>query len=334
MLKINGIEITGVEKATSGDTRMRAFCNQPYIKFLYGAPVTFEQFKINGVPAQFAAIGTRPRLRLRKSITDGGISLWSEETAEGRRIMMNSSDEIISASENARFIVIEICAPGGGGSGGGALLCGAGGGSGAYALFVVDMTEYTGIDAKSLSIGGNYAGGTGSKNRGQAGDGGYIVMTGISNAPEGTPSWGEHYSVTILGGKGAKGSDGGAGGVGLILSDYPSTIMKGVICLYSSSGQSGHGEYDDEYFEAVTISCGLEGETECEKTYGPYSVESNASGAGASSHLGPGASPPSSFNSNGNNATSFGAGGSGGSSKAFSSTKGGDGGSAVINIYY
>ena len=333
MLKINGIEISNIEKVDENDTRQRAFCNQPYVKYKFGTPITFEQFKVNGVPAQFAEAGTRPRLRLRKSITSGGVTLWSEETPEGRRVMMNSSDEIISASENARFIVIEICAPGGGASGGGALLCGAGGGSGAYALFAVDMTEYTDVNAKSLKIDGNYAGGTGSKNREQAGDGGYIVLTGISNAPEGTPSAGEPSSVTISGGKGGNAGNGGAGGVGLILSG-PSTIMKGVRFLYGSSGQSGHGEYDDEYFEAVTVSCGLEGETECEKTYGPYSGSSNACGAGASSHLGPGAAPPSSFNSNGNDATSFGAGGSGGSSKAFSSTKGGNGGLGVVNIYY
>ena len=325
MLKINDKEITGVEKATSGDTRMRAFCNHPYIKFLYGTPVTFEQFKINGVPAQFAAIGTRPRFKLRKQLTASSpidFYVYRDSNSAAIACMYGGIVEtLIPAEENVQYIVVEVCGGGGGGSGGGALLCGTGGGSGAFALLLVDMSQYSSLAAVGqLKFSGLSVGGTGVQDRDPAGSGPSITIKATTN---------DGGEIIVHGGGGSKGAEGGDGGT----VSYTS-LPKGVTVLYQANGTPGHAEYSDDYFAAVTASCGISGESECEKTYGPYSVESNASGAGASSHLGPGAPPPSSFNSNGNDATSFGAGGSGGSSKAFSSTKGGNGGPAVVNIYY
>lgn len=326
MLKINGIEITGVEKATSGDTRKKAFCNQPYIAHLYGTPVNFKEFKTNGGPTAFAAIGTRPRFKLRKQITASGLLdyyVYRDFNSAAILGMYGGIVEtLIPAEENVQYIVVEVCGGGGGGSGGGALLCGTGGGSGAFALLLVDMSQYSSLAAVGqLKFSGLGVGGTGVQDRKPAGSGPNITIKATINDGGG--------EIIVHGGGGSKGGSGGDGGT----VSYTS-LPKGVTVLYQANGTSGHAEYSDDYFAAVTASCGISGESECEKTYGPYSVESNASGAGASSHLGPGASPPSSFNSNGNNATSFGAGGSGGSSKAFSSTKGGNGGPAVINIYY
>ena len=199
MLKINGQEISGVEKAKENDTRERAFGNHPYIKAYFdGTAKTFD-FKVNGVPAQFAEIGTRPRFTLRKQITgySRGNALrryyYNAEPARSGAIEFypnNDVDEyetLIPAEEKARYIVVEMIGGGGGGSGGSAFLNGVGGGAGAFALLLIDMDNFQGASSSNnqptgalrlYSNGGGYTG-QGSSNRGQAYAGGSVEVGGV-----------------------------------------------------------------------------------------------------------------------------------------------------------
>lgn len=337
MLKINGQEISGV-MATDGKFKS-AFCNQPYAAHKFGRAVTFPQFKINGQPVQFAAPGTRPTFTLRKTLTmadgvdlGGGNKLMrasikkrgSNET-NTRAIeitISNNRETIIPAAEDAKFVIIEMIGGGGGGTGGSAALNGTGGGAGGYCLQCLDLTDQKGhpmnmSTTPGVIIGAETAGdGAGAANREQA-NAGEAVSAG-------------RYSCG--GGGGANVGDGGGGG-----KVQENGIDDPAVLLYSSNGSNGYtGNFSEHTFEATTLSCGLEGETACEKTYGPYSVESNEAGAGGNSFFGAGGAPGNSYGDDGENpaATAYGAGGGGGRMKPFGSTTGGNGGGAVINIYY
>lgn len=337
MLKINGQEISGV-MATDGKFKS-AFCNQPYAAHKFGTAVTFPQFKINGQPVQFAAPGTRPTFTLRKTLTmadgvdlGGGNKLMrasikkrgnNETNTRAIEITIsNNRETIIPAAEDAKFVIIEMIGGGGGGTGGSAALNGTGGGAGGYCLQCLDLTDQKGhpmnmSTTPGVIIGAETAGdGAGAANREQA-NAGEAVSAG-------------RYSCG--GGGGANAEDGGGGG-----KVQENGIDDPAVLLYSSNGSNGYtGNFSEHTFEATTLSCGLEGETACEKTYGPYSVESNEAGAGGNSFFGAGGAPGNSYGDDGENpaATAYGAGGGGGRMKPFGSTTGGNGGGAVINIYY
>lgn len=337
MLKINGQEISGVV-ATDGKFKS-AFCNQPYAAHKFGTAVTFPQFKINGQPVQFAAPGTRPTFTLRKTITmadgadlGGGNKLMhasikkrGDNETNTRAIeitISNNRETIIPAAEDAKFVIIEMIGGGGGGTGGSAALNGTGGGAGGYCLQCLDLTDQKG-HAMNMSttpgviIGAETAGdGAGAANREQA-NAGEAVTAG-------------RYSCG--GGGGANAGDGGGGG-----KVQENGVDDPAVLLYSYTGSNGYAGLSGTHtFDEIKLSCGFDGETVCEKTYGPYSVESNEAGAGGNSFFGAGGAPGNAYGDDGESpaATAYGAGGGGGRMKPFGSTTGGNGGGAVINIYY
>lgn len=337
MLKINGQEISGV-MATDGKFKS-AFCNQPYAAHKFGTAVTFPQFKINGQPVQFAAPGTRPTFTLRKTLTiaDGtdignGLKIMratikkrSNNETNTRAIeitISNNRETIIPAADDAKFVIIEMIGGGGGGTGGSAALNGTGGGAGAYCLQCLDLTDEKSRNMAISNIPGVIIGAE------TAGDG-----AGAANREQ--ANMGEAVSAgkyTCTGGGGASGGEPGSGGV---------VIENGVdapaVLLYSSTGSNGYtGNFSEHTFDEIKLSCGFDGETVCEKTYGPYSVESNEAGAGGNSFFGAGGAPGNAYGDDGESPaeTAYGAGGGGGRTKPFGSTTGGNGGGAVINIYY
>lgn len=360
MLKINGQEISGV-MATDGKFKS-AFCNQPYAARKFGTAVTFPQFKINGQPAQFAAPGTRPTFTLRKTLT------LSDLTSEGVYWVLNTdTDPIIlqklsnglptgdtieigprPAVSGQVWVVVEIIGGGGGGSGGGAALNGVGGGAGAYGLFATSYfaIRWKGADYKGDNVqetlsssGETYlrGNGAGSSNRGEA-HAGAVVIIGDTTGSSGAMY--ENDGIYITGGEGGDGGTPGSGG--RVIVNYndnnTSPMERGrLVVLYTSNGSNGYAGLSGTHtFEDITLSCGLEGETVCEKTYGPYSVESNEAGAGGNSFFGAGGAPGNGYGDDGESpaATAYGAGGGGGRMKPFGSTTGGNGSGAVINIYY
>lgn len=345
-LKVNGVLIENMfapvgvenydnlEKADDGDTRKRAFCNHEYIKgFQPFASDIYNgvYFKVNGEATSFARKGCRPRFNLRATITEIGVDYYVIKSDDGaiwlsKAPTITAPDaeavEIIPASVDCQDPLCEIIGAGGGGSGGGTALNGVGGGAGAYFLGCLrgvggGVSEEYYLFRFRITSGG----GTGSSNRGKAGDGGDVEI-GYD---------GRSTVYTIGGGKGADGGTAGAGGtITSFLADVPQS-------LYAEAGSNGYaGLSGDHTFEQITVRCGYEGETQCEKVYGPYSVESNEAGAGGNSFFGAGGAPGNSYGDDGESpeATAYGAGGGGGRMKPFGSTTGGNGGGAVINIYY
>lgn len=374
MLKINGTEILDVESANvnrdpywSGGIAKSgklasAFCNQPYAAYKFGTPKTFSQFKVNGQAAQFAEKGTRPTFALRYSVTssmlpslssvqigmldtgstqDGAIlirSTSSTSSLSGLQTYNDTWDILVPSAEKAQYIVIEALAGGGGGSGGSALFNGVGGGAGAFALIAIDLSQHKitstkaweansqntiGIGIRTTYVNDNnlvfYCDGAGSTNRDAANPGERIQITTVN----GVVGW-------VYGGGGGDGGNAGDGGT----VDFAS-LPSGITVIHSSTGSNGHaGLASDSTFQAFTLSCGLTGESVCEKTYGPYTVTSNEAGGGGNSFMGAGGNPGSSYGDDGSNGNGYGSGGGGGRMKAAGSTKGGDGAPAVINIYY
>lgn len=358
MLKINGVPIEDLyelEIADAGDTRQRAVKNSKYIACTEMAKnnnlfARIDGFKINGVPLSVCAKGSRPRFTLRHSIkVDSNVkelylvslksgAIWitsSYEVAYQREIesleTTETQFEIIPASVAAKIILIEAIAGGGGGSGGGTLISGGGGGSGGMALLEARIDDSSFIRCEV----GN--GGEGCQDLGQAAGGERTYIAVQSKEGGGENYW--YIGIACLRGEGANKETGGSGGQVSISRTNPQVAgaaEKEYIGNPSGTGQKGGdtADYKTYTFEARTIECGLAGESQCSKTYGAYSVTSNACGAGANSFFGAGAKPPEAFNSNGTDATAYGAGGSGGAAKAFSSTKGGRGADGIINIYY
>lgn len=374
MLKINGTEILDVESANvnrdpywsegiaKSGKLASAFCNQPYAAYKFGTPKTFSQFKVNGQAAQFAEKGTRPTFALRYSVTssmlsssssvqigmldtgstqDGAIlirSTSSTSSLSGLQTYNDTWDILVPSAEKAQYIVIEALAGGGGGSGGSALFNGVGGGAGAFALIAIDLSQYKITSTKAweansqntirIGIRTTYVNdynlifdcdGAGSTNRDAANPGERIQI----NTVNGLVGW-------VYGGGGGDGGNAGDGGT----VDFAS-LPSGITVIHSSTGSNGHaGLASDSTFQAFTLSCGLTGESVCEKTYGPYTVTSNEAGSGGNSFLGAGGNPGSSYGDGGSNGNGYGSGGGGGRMKAAGSTKGGDGAPAVINIYY
>ena len=324
MLKINGVEIDA-EKFDTNDTRQKAFFNHDYVKAnpLIPNSALATPFKINGTPAQFACKGLRPRFMYKASAggktthtlwKEGGNSTWYVDihSIEGGGISSRTT------LGKMQCLLVEMIGAGGGGSGGGAALNGVGGGAGAFALFVLDLREQSRF---FVEVG---AGGAGSSNRGQAGSGEatslYVGETADTS----------NLIISCGGGGGGDGGDPGDGGT---VTLGPRSDL--IVMIYNSTGSNGYAGLSGTHtFEATTLSCGLEGETQCQKTYGPYSVESNEAGAGANSFFGQGGRPGEGYGDDGSNGNGYGSGGGGGRMKAAGSTKGGDGGGAVINIYY
>lgn len=327
-----------IEKADDGDTRQRAFCNHEYIKgfppFLtrriWNSAATRDLFKVNGEAVLFAYKGERPRFNLRATITEIGVDYYIVKIADGSIWLttdasvtkdstgLSTTDtqfELIPASAQVRKPLLEIIGAGGGGSGGGTALNGVGGGAGAYFLGAWDLRSWT---SRALRLRITASGGAGSSNRGKAGDGGDVEAQIV----------GDGLVWTVGGGKGADGGTVGAGG-----ESIPS-IGNGVV-LYGENGSNGYaGLSGDHTFEQITVRCGYEGETQCEKVYGPYTSNSNEAGGGGNSFMGAGGSAGSAYGDDGGDAGGYGAGGGGGRMKPFGSTTGGNGGGAVINIYY
>lgn len=364
MLKYNNTPIEDIyplEIADEGDTRPRAWSNAKYIKGsrdrVYDDRPELTYFKNNGNRAEFAGKGMSPRNTLRYSITsnpstglwyiikikDGSIWLTSKVYAQPWTIERLSTTaeqfEIIPAEEDACKLYIEMCGAGGGGSGGGGALCGAGGGGGASACFAITMigTELRNDDTQYVRKGVNRyvcyvgTGGQGVQDRNQAGDGGPSGFSGLAGNYMALNS---DISIICHGGKGANASDGGAPGTVEITSGgcYP----------FPTAGCKGGDEsgYSTTTFNQVTINMRVAGISDIdvneqqEIVHGPYSVESTYTGAGGNSAFGPGAEPSTYTDINGKNGTYPGTGGSGGSAKAFNSSRGGNGANGVINIYY
>ena len=357
MLKINGQEISGV-MATDGKFKS-AFCNQPYAAHKFGTAVTFPQFKINGQPVQFAAPGTRPTFTLRKTLTLSDLTegtYWFLNTNADPIVLQKCSNGIPTgdtieigpkpAGDELTWVVVEIIGGGGGGVGGGAALNGVGGGAGAYGLFATDYCtiRWKGADYKGDSVqetlgssGETYlrGNGAGSSNRGEAHAGAVVII-----GDEKGGGMYENDGIYITGGEGGNGGTPGSGGrVIFNYNDNNTSPMEHglLVVLYTSNGSNGYAGYSGTHtFEATKLSCGLDGETVCEKTYGPYSDESNEAGAGGNSFFGAGGAPGNSYGDDGESpaAAAYGAGGGGGRMKPLGSTTGGNGGRAVIKIYY
>lgn len=325
-LKKNGVlieELYDLEMADVGDTRKRAFCNHEYIKAITSlgvisidaqqGMVVRDLYKVNGEDAIFAPKGCRPRFNLRAQITEIGVPYTLTNRSGAIVLERNdggvvTSTEIIPGALGAKYVVVEVIGAGGGGSGGSAVLNGVGGGAGAYYLSYVNTGDV--YDLTFLITGG---GGAGSSNRGKAGDGGNVEITS------------GHATRVVGGGKGADGGTVGAGG----------QIDRFYEPLYAETGSNGYaGLSGDHTFEQITVRCGYEGETQCEKVYGPYTSNSNEAGGGGNSFMGAGGSAGSAYGDDGGDAGGYGAGGGGGRMKTLGSTTGGNGGGAVINIYY
>ena len=366
MLKYNNTPIEDIyplEIADEGDTRPRAWSNAKYIMAINGkdrpSRPELEHFKNNNSPAYFAAKGMCPRNRLRYSITsnpstglwyiikikDGSIWLTNKVYAQPWKLERLSTTaeqfEIIPAEEDACKLYIEMCGAGGGGSGGGGALCGAGGGGGAAATFTINMigTRLTGSDTQYIRKGVNRyvcyvgTGGEGVQDRNQAGDGG---PSGFSGLPDNYDAPNYNISVICNGGKGANASNGGAPGTAeLDGGNYypiPTDGCKGGDEAGYSTATFNQVMTNTQFGLGTTASA----TTNAQQTmvHGPYSVESTYTGAGGNSAFGPGAEPSTYTDINGKNGTYPGTGGSGGSAKAFSSSRGGNGANGVINIYY
>lgn len=357
MLKINGQEISGV-MATNGKFKS-AFCNQPYAAHKFGTAVTFPQFKINGQPVQFAAPGTRPTFTLRKTLTLSDLTesaYWLLNTGTDpirleEFVNGNPTGDTIEigprpAVSGLAWVVVEIIGGGGGGVGGGTALNGVGGGAGAYGLFATSYCSisWQGADYKGDNVqvtldssGETYlrGNGAGSSNRGEAHAGAVVII-----GDEIGSSTYDNDGIYITGGEGGDGGTPGSGGRVIFNynDNHTSPMERGwLVVLYTSNGSNGYeGLSGTHTFEDITLSCGLDGETVCEKTYGPYSVESNEAGAGGNSFFGAGGEPGNAYGEDGKSpaATAYGAGGGGGRMKPFGSTTGGNGGGAVINFYY
>lgn len=327
-LKVNGVLIENLnelEKADAGDTRQRAFCNHEYIKanpLMPNSAWTTSVFKINGELAQFAHKGLRPRF-IHKAIAVGKTT--HTLLKEGNSTWYVDIPSIVGGGIASRTklgemqcLLIEMIGAGGGGSGGGAALNGVGGGAGAFALFVLDLREQSRF---FVEVG---AGGAGSSNRGQAGSGEATSLYVGESADA------ANLIISCGGGGGGDGGDLGDGGT---VTLGPRSDL--IVMIHNSTGSNGYAGLSGTHtFEATTLSCGLEGETQCEKTYGPYSVTSNEAGAGANSFLGAGGAPGSAYGDNGITPSSNGAGGGGGRMKAFGSTTGGNGWHGAIRFYY
>lgn len=357
MLKINGQEISGV-MSTDGKFKS-AFCNQPYAAHKFGTAVTFPQFKINGQPVQFAAPGTRPTFTLRKTLMLSDLTEdahWYLETAEDPiKLYKLSADGQIRdeieigprpATSGRAWVVVEIIGGGGGGVGGGATLNGVGGGAGAYGLFATSYCtiRWRGADYKGDNIqetldssGETYlrGNGAGSSNRGEAHAGAVVIIgseTGVNGGMYAKDG------IYLTGGEGGNGGTPGRGG--RVIVNYndnnTSPMERGwLVVLYTSNGSNGYaGLSGDHTFEQITVRCGYEGETQCEKVYGPYTSNTNEAGGGGNSFMGAGGSAGNAYGDDGGDAGGYGAGGGGGRMKPFGSTTGGNGGGAVINIYY
>ena len=364
MLKYNNTPIEDIyplEIADEGDTRPRAWSNTKYIRGvsdrLSADRPELNYFKINNLSASFAAKGMCPRNTLRYSITsnpstgiwylikikDGSIWLTSTVYLEPWKIenlqTTNEQFQIIPAEEDACILHIEMCGAGGGGSGGGGALCGAGGGGGAAVSFIISMigTQLTGDDKQYMRKGVNRylcyvgIGGEGVQDRNQAGDGG---PSGFDSLDGNYTAVNSNISVICYGGKGANASNGGAPGI--------LEISHGTYYSFPTDGCKGGDEagYSTATFNEIIIKTENGGignaNTNAQQkiVHGPYSVTSTYTGAGGNSAFGPGAEPSTYTNVNGKNGQYPGTGGSGGSSKAFGSSKGGNGANGVINIYY
>lgn len=328
-LKKNGVlieELYELEMAGVSDTRQRAFCNHEYIKanpLIPNSAWTTPAFRVNGTPAQFARKGLRPRF-MRKAMARGKSThtLWKEEGNSTWYVDIGSLEGGGISSRTTlgkmQCLLVEMIGAGGGGSGGGTALNGVGGGAGAFALFILDMREQSSF---FVEVG---AGGAGSSNRGQAGDGEATSLYVGETA--------DVANLIISCGGGGGGDAGDPGGGGAVTLGPRSDL---IVMIHNSTGSNGYAGLSGTHtFEDITLSCGLDGETQCQKTYGPYSVESNEAGAGANSFFGQGGGPGSIYGGNGATPLNDGAGGGGGRMKPFGSTTGGNGGRAAINIYY
>lgn len=313
------------------DSRKRAFFNHEYIKanpLIPNSAWTTPAFQINGIPAQFARKGCRPtfsfvakdnRFEPPYTVKKEGVghNLWRVYDGNNNAKSFVQGDGF---NDNPQWLVMEMIGGGGGGSGGSAALNGVGGGAGAFALFFLDGREQSSF---FVEVG---TAGTGSSNRGQAGSGGATSLYVGESADE------ANLIVSCGGGGGGDGGDPGNGGT---VTLGPRSDL--IIMIHSATGSNGHsGLAADSTFEEITLSCGLEGESQCERTYGPYTVGSNEAGSGANSFFGAGGSPGGSYGDGGNTPdnSAYGAGGGGGRMKMFGSTKGGDGVNGTFAIYY
>ena len=314
------------------DSRKRAFFNHEYIKanpLIPNSAWTTPAFQINGTPAQFARKGCRPTFSfvakdnrfnppytVRKALVSGRNQWEVYDGGNNRRAFLKGD----GFNDSPQWLVMEVIGGGGGGSGGSAALNGVGGGAGAFALFFLDGREQS---IFFVEVG---AGGVGSSNRGQAGSGGATSLYIGESA---------NTANLIISCGGGGGSDAGDPGGGGTVTFGPRSDL--IVMIHSSTGSNGYtGNSAEHTLDKITLSCGLDGETQCQKTFGPHTIESNLAGAGGNSFFGAGGEPGNSFGDDGKSpaATAYGAGGGGGRMEAFGSTTGGNGREGYFAVYY
>lgn len=313
------------------DSRKRAFFNHEYIKanpLIPNSVWTTPAFQINGTPAQFARRGCRPTFSFVAKDNQFNPPYTVKKEGVGHNLWRiydgnNNAKSFVQGdgfNDNPQWLVMEMIGGGGGGSGGSSALNGVGGGAGAFALFFLDGREQLSF---FVEVG---TAGNGSSNRGQAGSGGATSLYVGESADS---------ANLIISCGGGGGGDGGNPGDGGTVTLGPRSDL--IVMIHNSTGSNGYAGLSGTHtFDATTLSCGLEGETQCEKTYGPYSVESNEAGAGGNSFFGAGGSTGGSYGDGGNApiSTARGAGGGGGRMKPFGSTTGGSGMTGTFAIYY
>lgn len=323
MLFKNGQNLTTLaETADSGDTRRKVDWIEGKSRFVapYFSDTSLDtDFLKGGTPTDFCKKGCRPRFNLIYSVT-GGQSITLSIAGDTVQITDTSGQTQYTISNDKQIVIIEIIGAGGGGSGGSPYLNGVGGGAGAFALVALRIDKWRQIaptQSITISVG---TGGTGSSNRGQANAG-----TNSSIAFNGG-------TLTCGAGGGADGGDPGNGGS---VSNSLSQDVFNVI--HSEKAHNGYtGLSGNHTFDATTLRCGYDDESQCSKTYGSYSVSSNEAGAGGNSFFGAGGNPGNSYGDGGENpsGTAYGAGGGGGRAKVASTTVGGTGANGIANLYY
>lgn len=364
MFKVNGIDIAEAydlevkNQYNNNILQRKAYGTMKYVApFFRDTIIKIPQFKKNGVPIDFCMRGGRPTTGSYRFLSSSNAS-YREYNSEECALYMNGSDVYFSCGSvrgkindsGNGFMVLEFQAGGGGGSGGSALFAGVGGGAGAYLAIAINIRKLAnaGITKTTWNLVENdqYEWGDYSENRGQAGDGADFYLRFYSGSTE-------KASIFIGGGKGAKAGDEGAGGA------YTETglPLEGVEVLFSSSGQSGGAGLQSELIlDSKTIKFGYDDEdnefvwtgnyrpdnsaTTYALTIGGFSNASSTAGAGGNSYIDQGGVSGGNLEGedyNGGDVAGgsygFGAGGGGGKAKAFSSSRGGNGGYAAVIVH-
>ena len=330
MLFKNGQNLTTLaETADNGDTRHKVdwIANKERFIEPYFADTSLDNdFMKNGIPTNFCKIGCRPRFGTEVAVFNGGTTAQLLLQGDGTVNVVIGGSVTKTIPTSQRIIIVEAISGGGGGSGGSAALNGVGGGAGAFALFALRIDKWQSLHSNQSQINIVVGtGGNGVQDRDQADNGTATSITDTSG-----------NGLILNGGSGANVGDPGDGGT--VQNSLSSSWLNDVISIIANfDGSNGYSGLSGTHtFNAVTHYCGNTDESQCAKTYGPYSVTPNEGGAGGNSYFGVGGTPGSGYGDDGNEpaSTAYGAGGGGGRAKSFSSTIGGRGADGYMRMYY